>query len=263
MTEPQASPDPTRRFSDRVENYVRYRPGYPEEILQTLRAETGLSPASAVADLGSGTGISAELLLREGCTVYAVEPNAEMRTAAEARLGENPGFHSVAGTAEATTLPERSVALVTAGQAFHWFDIPRTRAECLRILQPGGWATLFWNVRRTGSTPFLRAYEELLLTYGTDYARVRHENVGPDVLGEFFGPGGYRTAVFFNVQSFDLEGLTGRLLSSSYTPGPGHPNHAPMLEELTRIFHTYQEEGRVRFEYDTEMFYGRPEVTDR
>ncbi|HEV2131391.1 MAG TPA: class I SAM-dependent methyltransferase [Longimicrobiaceae bacterium] len=260
MTGPQANPDPTQRFSDRVANYVRYRPGYPVGILQTLRAETGLSPVSIVADLGSGTGISAELFLREGCTVYAVEPNAEMRAAAEARLGGYPGFHSLAGTAEATRFPDRSVDLVTAGQAFHWFDLPRTRVECLRILRPGGWAALFWNVRRTGSTPFLRTYEELLLTYGTDYAQVRHDNIGPDALGEFFGPGGYRTAVFPNEQSFDLEGLKGRTLSASYTPAPGHPNHAPMLEALTRIFHAHQEEGRVRFEYDTEMLYGQPAI---
>ncbi len=252
--------DPTQRFSDRVQNYVRYRPGYPEGILQTLQAEAALSPASVIADLGAGTGISTELFLKNGSTVYAVEPNAEMRAAAEARLQEYPGFRSVPGTAENTTLADRSVDFVTAGQAFHWFDVPQARAECLRILRPGGWAVLFRNVRRTGSTPFLRAYEELLLTYGTDYTQVRHENVGLETLDGFFGPGGYRTAVFFNEQSFDLEGLRGRLLSSSYTPAPGHPDHAPMLEQLERIFRAHQEGGRVRFEYDTEMFYGQLET---
>ncbi len=249
--------DPTRRFSDRVENYVRYRPGYPAAVVEMLRTEAGLSPSWVVADIGSGTGISTELFLRNGNTVFAVEPNAEMRAAAEARLGHRSRFHSTVGTAEATTLAAQSVDLVIAGQAFHWFDRGRARAEFQRILRPAGWVALFWNVRRTDSTPFLRAYEELLLTYGTDYAQVRHENVTPEVLQEFFGAGSYRTAVFPNAQSFDLEGLKGRLLSSSYAPAPAHPRHAPMLAELERTFREYEEEGMVTFEYDTEMYYGQ------
>jgi SAM-dependent methyltransferase len=253
------SKDPTRRFSDRVADYVRYRPGYPEALLRTLMDEAGLGPGSRVADAGSGTGISTELLLRSGAEVWAVEPNAEMRAAAEARLGSNPRFHSVAGTAEATTLSGASADLVAAGQAFHWFDRERFRAECVRILRGAprtGRVALFWNSRRTESTPFLRAYEALLRRFGTDYERIDHMKLGPEVFEAFFG-GSYEIRRFANHQVFDFEGLRGRLLSSSYTPAPGHPGHEPMLDELRRIFDRHQEEGRVRIEYDTELHLGR------
>lgn len=255
-------PDSTRRFSDRVANYVRYRPGYPEALLATLVEETGLGPGKVAADVGSGTGISAELLLRSGCEVYAVEPNAEMRAAAEERLGGEPRFHSVDGTAEATGLPAGSVDLVTAGQAFHWFDVAPTRAEVARILRSGaggvhgrGQVALFWNSRRTDASPFLRAYEDLLRRFGTDYRQVDHLQIGADILRAFFG-GPYRSHTFPNHQDFDFEGLRGRLLSSSYTPAPGHPDHEPMLAELRRIFDRHQDDDQVRFVYDTELYLG-------
>ena len=252
---PHPPTDPTRRFSDRVENYVRSRPGYPDGVLVVLREHAGLTPSAVVADVGSGTGLSSSLFLRNGNVVFGVEPNAAMREAAERRLGSTPGFRSVAGTAEATTLPDRSVDLIVAGQAFHWFDPPATRREFARVLRPGGHAVLLWNARRTGSTPFLRAYEDLLLRYGTDYREVRHENVGPAELRMFFG-GPFESRRLENEQRFDLAGLTGRLLSSSYAPAEGHPNHRPMLDELADIFRRYAEEGSVRFEYDVELHFG-------
>jgi SAM-dependent methyltransferase len=261
LAEPKGrpAPDPTRRFSDRVADYVRYRPGYPEALLRALMDEAGLGPGSRAADVGSGTGISTELLLASGAEVWAVEPNAEMRAAAEERLGGEPRFHSVAGTAEATTLPDASADLVAAGQAFHWFDRERFRAECVRILRdapPPGRVALFWNSRRTEATPFLRDYEALLRRLGTDYERIDHKQLGPEGFEAFFG-GPYESRRFDNHQVFDFEGLRGRLLSSSYTPPPGHPGHQPMLAELRRIFDRHQEEGRVRFEYDTELHLGR------
>jgi len=244
----------TRRFSDRVADYVRYRPEYPEELLRTLEEEAGLAAASVVADVGSGTGISARLLLRSGATVYGVEPNESMRRAAEALLGTEERFHSVAGTAEDTTLADASVDLVTAGQAFHWFDRTRFRAEAGRILRPGGRVALFWNRRRTDASPFLRAYEQLLRRYGTDYAEVDHARLGPDDFAAFFA-GPYTSHHFPNEQSFDFEGLRGRLLSSSYVPGSGHPSHEPMLCALRELFGAHQKDGQVRFEYDSELYF--------
>ncbi len=256
MAPPADAPrDPTRRFSDRVELYVRYRPGYPDALVRALVDEVGLDPSWTVADVGSGTGISSELLLRTGCAVYAVEPNPEMRAAAEEALAGDPGFHSVAGRAEETGLPDRCVDLVTAGQAFHWFDRERTRAEWLRILRPGGRVALFWNSRRTESTPFLRAYEALLRRYATDYEQVDHARIDDAVLARFFG-GPFETRIFDNAQDFDFDGLRGRLLSSSYAPGPGHPDHEPMLRALREIFDERQEDGRVRWEYDTRLYFG-------
>ena len=209
--------DPTQRFSGRVENYTRYRPGYPGEVLHILHDEAGLSAASVVADVGSGTGISTKLFLDNGNVVYAVEPNREMREAAEASLGNYPSFHSVAATAEATTLPDAAVDFVVAGQAFHWFCVEEARREFRRILRPEGWAVLMWNSRRTDTTPFLRGYEALLAKFGTDYREVNHTNIGDDVLRSFFdGTPEYRRLE--NVQVFDYAGLEGRLLSSSYVP---------------------------------------------
>ena len=247
----------TTRFSDRVANYVRYRPGYPPEVIGVLRAGTGLAPGQVVADVGSGTGISAKLFLDAGHPVFAVEPNADMRAAAEAMLGADPRFHSVDGTAEATALPDGSVDRVVAAQAFHWFDPARAGAEWRRILRPGGWIVLLWNTRRTDGTPFLRAYEALLREHGTDYAAVTHENVTDEALRTVLGDG-YARRVVPNRQVFDFAGLKGRLLSSSYAPGEGHPGHPAMMAALERIFHHHQRDGRVRFEYDTEIYFGRP-----
>ncbi|MGH8274461.1 MAG: class I SAM-dependent methyltransferase [Gammaproteobacteria bacterium] len=248
--------DSTRRFSNRVENYVRYRPGYPDGVLHVLREETGLNTASQIADIGSGTGISSELFLSNGNSVFGVEPNPEMRHVAEALLQGYPQFHSIDGTAEVTTLPGQSADYVIAGQAFHWFDMQKAKQEFIRILRPGGRAVLMWNSRRTNSTPFLRAYEALLQRYGTDYREVQHKNIGPEVLRAFFGGGKLKMRTLYNEQQFDFAGLKGRLLSSSYTPDEAHLNYRPMLQELEHIFEQYRAEGKVRFEYDTEIYFG-------
>jgi SAM-dependent methyltransferase len=197
------------------------------------------------------------MFLKNGNTVYCVEPNVEMRAAGEQLLARDPNFHSVAGTAEDTTLPNASVDLVVAGQAFHWFDPPRARAEFRRILRPAGSVVLMWNTRRLKTSPFLRGYEELLQRFGTDYRDVVHTNVDPAKLAAFFGSGGFRTFRLDNEQLFDREGLRGRLRSSSYTPPPGHPNFEPMMAELDRQFDAFNDRDRVRFEYDTEVSVGR------
>ncbi len=252
-----AARTPESRFSDRVENYIRYRPTYPPAIVDMLRRETGLGPRSVIADIGSGTGISAELFLREDCTVFAVEPNKEMRTAAERLLGSRATFHSVDGTAEATTLEDQSVDFVTAAQAFHWFKPEPTRAEFTRILKLGGRVVLIWNERKLGATPFLRDYESLLIKHATDYATVRHENIDAQALGAFFAGGKYATHTFPNEQHFDYESLRGRLLSSSYAPAEGQPGHESMIADLKRIFDQHRTNGQVCFEYDTRVHMGR------
>jgi SAM-dependent methyltransferase len=246
----------TSRFSGRVENYIRYRPGYPPEVLNTLKTECSLSEAHVVADIASGTGIWTCMLLENGNRVFGVEPNPEMREAGERLLAEFRKFTSVAGTAEATTLVDHSVDFVTAAQAAHWFDRTRSRQEFVRILNPGGWLVLLWNERLTDSTAFLRDYEKLLLTFGTDYQDVRHERA-TDAVNEFFDPAPFQQRVFPMLQEFDYAGLEGRLLSSSYAPGPEHPRHAPMLRELRRVFDEHAVEGRVICEYKTRLYFGR------
>lgn len=243
------------RFSSRVENYIRFRPGYPPQILDLLRKECGFGADSVVADVGSGTGKLSELFLENGSRVIGVEPNETMRAAAERLLSSYDRFVSVNGAAEDTTLAASSVDFVTAGQAFHWFDRKKARSEFARILKPKGWAVLIWNQRRLDSTPFLRDCEALLLRYGTDYQKVRHENVTGEV-GPFFDPESYTFAHFDNVQQFDLEGLKGRVFSASYTPEPGNPNFEPMLHSLAEIFSKHAHNGVVEFEYDTTVYYG-------
>ena len=245
----------TARFSDRVENYVRYRPGYPPEVLDLLRAECGLQPSHIIADIASGTGVLTRLLLDNGNSVFAVEPNTEMSEMGMHELESYDRLVSVAGTAEETTLRSASVDFVTAAQAAHWFDLPRARAEFARILRPEGWCVLIWNERCTASTPFLCDYEQLLLAYSTDYEEVRHERTTA-MIHEFFTPALCRERVFGLRQQLGHEGAAGRLLSSSYAPLEGHPSHAPMMHELRRIFHAHATDDKVEFEYKTRVYYG-------
>jgi SAM-dependent methyltransferase len=246
----------TSRFSSRVDDYLRYRPGYPGEVIDLLRTECGLTPKSVVADLASGTGIFTRLLLENGNPVFGVEPNREMRTAGEQLLKGYGRFTSVAGSAEATTLPAQSVDMITAAQAAHWFNRSQARREFVRILKPGGWLALLWNERKTDGTAFLRDYERLLLTYGTDYQEVRHERTTVEI-ADFFTPSPFQSRTFETTQECDYKALEGRLLSSSYTPQPGNSGYEPMLRELRRIFTAHQIEERVVLRYDTRVFYGQ------
>jgi SAM-dependent methyltransferase len=249
--------DRLQRFSDRVENYVRYRPRYPEGVLPFLSERIGLTPGWTVADVGSGTGFSCEPFLQIGNVAYGVEPNREMRLAAERLLAGYGNFRSVEGTAEQTGLPDASIDLVTAMQAFHWFEPTPTAAEFRRILRrESGWVVLVWNDRRTDS-PFLAEYEALLNEYGTDFKTVRHENVDEGRLRQFFDQRGFEKHVLPNEQRLDYAGLEGRLLSSSYVPAVGAPGHAPMVAALKVLFDRHQRGGVVRLLYDTRIYCGR------
>jgi SAM-dependent methyltransferase len=246
------------RFSSRVDAYVAARPRYPREVLGYLQNTIGLAPAWHVVDVGSGTGISCELFLESGNGVTGVEPNAPMRAAAEKSLAPfGDKFRSINGSAEATTLPPACADLALAAQAFHWFDIPAAAKEFARILKPAGHALLMWNTRKLGGTPFLDAYEKLLVAYGTDYLKSRHNNIEDADLRAFFSPGGYRAATFPNHQHLDFAGLRLRLLSSSYIPTEPDPRFAPMMNELQTIFTRHNAAGRVTIEYETEVFLGK------
>lgn len=244
------------RFTTRVENYIKYRPGYPVEVIDILATECQWTPSSVVADVGSGTGILSELFLKNGNTVFGVEPNEPMRTAAEGLLKTFHNFVSIDGSAEATTLDPQSVDFITAGQAFHWFDQAKAKVEFRRILKPGGWVMLIWNERLLDSTAFLRGYESILLEYGTDYQEIRHENVEPDIEA-FFAPATCHVRSLENFQHFDFEAFKGRVYSSSYAPEPGHPNFGPMSAKLEELFNRHSQDGMVSFEYATRIFFGR------
>jgi len=246
--------DATQRFSSRVENYVRYRPGYPPGALQLLRERCGLSPSANVADVGSGTGILTALLLESGARVFAVEPNEPMRASAEAALGGEARFHSVGGTAEATTLAADSIDLWVAGQAFHWFDVARARAEALRIVRTGGFGALLWNERPRSGSAFHDDYDTLLRRHAPDYDSVVASRADEAGMRAFFG-GPMELATFANEQRFDYEGLLGRLMSSSYAPERGHPQHEPLLAGLRALFERHESGGRIVFPYLTLVYY--------
>jgi SAM-dependent methyltransferase len=248
--------DPLARFSSRVENYIKHRPSYPAELINFLKSDCGLTKGSIIADIGSGTGILSELFLRNGNAVFGVEPNLAMREAAERLLGHFPNFVSRDAAAEETRLESASVDFITAGQAFHWFDRDKAKAEFARILKPAGWVVLIGNERRLDATAFLRDYENLLLRYGTDYEKVRHERVAGEI-GQFFAPNTFRSHTLENVQHFTFEALKGRTRSASYTPEPGDANFEPMLRDLEKLFNEHQNGGTVSFEYDTRIYYGQ------
>lgn len=244
------------RFSNRVADYVKYRPGYPAEILDLFRAEMNLQNNLTIADIGSGTGISAKIFLENGNRVFGVEPNAAMRRAAEEFLQDFPNFKSVDGTSENTTLENDSVDFIVAAQAFHWFDREKTRAEFKRILKNDGFVVLMWNERQLDSNDFQREYESFLHEFATDYTEVRHENVTKEIISDFFQTN-FKQATFQNSQTFDYEGLQGRLLSSSYTPTAEHPRFPAMTEELKRLFTKHAKDDKIQILYDTNIYYGQ------
>lgn len=251
------APDAKSRFSVRVDDYVKYRPTYPPAILDLLKSECGFNAGSIIVDVGSGTGILTRLFLDHGNRVIGIEPNREMREAAESWLNSYEKFTSKDASAEATGLPAKSADFIVAGQAFHWFDRDRARAEWLRILKPEGWAALVWNDRRTESTAFLEEYETFVQKFGAEYSNVNHKNVEDlDLIRAFFG-GEVRRAQFDNHQYLDFDSLVGRVASSSYAPARGTPGFAPMTDALADLFACHETNGRVTMEYDTAIYYGR------
>lgn len=246
--------DSKERFSNRVENYVKYRPSYPRAAVEYLFEAVGFRGESIIADIGSGTGIFTGLLLGKVKRVYSVEPNKKMREAAEKALNKYEGFVSIPASAEATTLPDDSVDFITVAQAFHWFDREACRREFNRILKPGGKVVLIWNQWLTDDD-FGQAYDEHLKRYDEEVRRARR-NVDAREFEKFFAGGRYEKAAFPNSQRFDFKGLLGRTLSSSYVPLEGEARHDTFVEELKGLFEKYEKNGEVEIKYKTEIFGG-------
>lgn len=251
----------TERFSDRADAYVRGRPSYPQAIVEQLQKVGALKRGQTVVDVGVGTGLSAEPFLRSGYVVIGVEPNEPMRTAGDQQLREyvnNDGtYRSVAGTAEATTLPDDSADLLIAGQAFHWFDVPRAAIEARRILRPGGWGALIWNDRQSTGSAFLAGYEALLRTHGIDYAKLIHRHIDEKAIAQFFAPAQTAVVTFDNPRDLEREDLLALAGSASYLPAPGDPRHVAMLLALNALFDTHAKKGTVQMMYRTRMHYAQ------
>lgn len=245
----------TTRFSNRVEDYVKYRPSYPEEIVSFLQQNYGLTPDKLLADIGAGTGISAELFLKAGYRVIAVEPNREMREKSVELLSSYEGFSSQDGKAEEVALADGSIDGIISGQAFHWFDREKTKQEFKRILKPGSPVVLIWNERKTTSG-FEKDYDELIIRHARDYVQVDHRNIQTEDIEAFFSPQRVELRVFANEQVFDFEGLKGRLLSSSYMPARDEAGYEAMISDLRNLFDRCQHAGKITIHYDTKVYAG-------
>ncbi len=245
------------RFSDRVESYIRYRPGYPQELLDYLFEACNLDKDSSVADIGSGTGIFTRLLLDKQLWVSAVEPNAEMRQAAEAQLAEYHAYKSISGTAEATQLQSSSIDLITVAQAFHWFDWQAAMAEFKRILKPEGKLALVWNRRDLGD-PFQQAYENMLVKLAPEYGLVNHMNIEDEKIRILFSVNSFRQKTFRYTQNFDCEGFLGRMQSSSYSPTTGSDELAELNQAAVALFDKFEVNGKISFEYCSHIYLGQP-----
>jgi SAM-dependent methyltransferase len=249
--------DSTSRFSGRVESYQLHRPGYPAEVVDLLARECRLGERSMTADIAAGTGFLAEIFLARGFRVIAVEPSRQMREACAILTSQYPHLECIEGRAEASGLADHSVDLITVGQAMHWFDVERTRREFVRVLRPGGWCAVLYNNRRMAGDPFHEGYERILIEFGADYETVKHSHIREDRIGDFFAPNEMRCARFENSQGLTLEGLAGRILSSSYMPQPGHPRYEEMFRATSILFAQHQVDGCVRMEYECVVCYGQ------
>jgi SAM-dependent methyltransferase len=240
------------RFSDRVDDYIKYRPGYPEQIIEILANKIGLNQNSIIADIGSGTGISTNLFLKNGNKVFGVEPNKEMRESAELIFGANSSFISVNGTAEKTNLKERSIDLIFSAQAFHWFNANDTKKEFERILRPGGYIVIVWNVRKENDG-FQKEYESILKSI-PEYNAVTHKNITDKEMSDFFAPASMQKLVLPNYQELNLDGLKGRLKSSSYCPKEGF-EFERIMREIELLFYRFEKQAVIKFEYDTNVYW--------
>jgi Methylase involved in ubiquinone/menaquinone biosynthesis len=250
--------NPGLAYGDRVDRYVKFRPTYPDEAVSHMLRHRQGAASIDIADIGAGTGILSAQLLRYGHRVFAVEPEEQMRQAAQATLSGCPGFQSVDGSAEATTLPNRSVDLVVAAQALHWFEPTAARREFARILRPGGRAAAIWNERRRIGSAFRTAYEHFLSEMQQDIVGDRKcyaETVG-DVAGRFFEVGSYTEAAFSHNDRLDRRQFAGRILSGSFAPGAAHERYGHWCAAIDDFFEVHAERGYVTIEYESVVVIG-------
>jgi len=245
---------PTERFSKAANYYHKYRPGYPAEIVVFLKDNIGLNPSSIIADIGSGTGILSELFLKNGNTVYAVEPNMEMHKESVKNFLNYKKFYPVYGQAEMTGLDSDSIDVITAGQAFHWFEPAGTSLEFGRILKTGGYVVLIWN-KRSNDDEFSIKYEALLKNYCVEYNRVNHSLIDYKYIKNTFSINDIYEQVFPNQQIMNYDMLSGRLLSCSYAPDSNNPDFKEFFDRLRKLYDEYNENDMIIFKYKTYVYY--------
>lgn len=248
--------DSIQRFSHRAENYDKFRPDYPQVLLQFLHACVPITPDLVIADIAAGTGIFTEQIAEWGNRVYVVEPNPYMRGMAHRRLAMCERCIFLDGTAESTGLPDDSVDLFVSAQAFHWFDLAKTRTEFERVGRKAPHVAIVWNLRNTRGA-FEADYETFIRTYATDYLQVSQRKMDTADVRSFFAPSRPQYRVFGHVDSLTYEQLLGRTLSYSFLPDEVSPVLPEMKTALEKLFQAHQRDGKVRLSYKTRLFVGR------
>ena len=246
----------TDRFTDKVENYVKYRPSYPVEAISWIVTKCNQPHKEIFADIGSGTGIFTKLLLDNVGKVYGVEPNEKMRKSAEEELKIFDNFTSVCGTAENTGLNDNSIDYISVAQAFHWFDFDKTMSEFKRILKPNGKVFLIWNLRKR-DTEFLDMYEKTLYEVSVDYRLVSTENRVDEKIIKNFIPVELEINSFKHQQKFDWNGFLGRHFSSSYAPKEETRESEILLEKMYDLFNSCAVDNLIDFNYETKVYSGK------
>ncbi len=250
--------DATQRFTNRVTNYIRSRPGYPGAVYDHLQTRCGLHPESIILDVGSGTGLLSQLFLKQGHTVIGVEPNKDMRQAGDRLLQDYPQFTGLDGRAENLPVADQSANLLIAGQAFHWFEPEAYKQETKRVSHHGAETALIWNEWLPELSPFLEGYYNLLMEKGTDFHRVSRQHEGKQRnIDIYFGNSAYELVHFPNLQTFDYAGAEGRLLSSSYVPLKGEPGFQDLLDSFRELFEEHQRNGKLQFDYRCSVYLGK------
>lgn len=256
MEKNDTMPDSKKRFTDRVADYVKYRPNYPVAIIEFMKNK-GMTQSSVFADVGSGTGLLTKLFLENGNKVYGVEPNKKMREAGETYLSNFNNFVSITGSSEETSLPNSSVDFITAGQAYHWFSQEPTKKEFKRILKKSNHYNVFliWN-ERTDTTSFNRDLEQFIRKFSNDYLQVSHSQDEKKKQNLFFNEE-FSKESFANKQVLSFEALKGRLLSSSYMLQKSDPRYQQFENELQALFDKHKKDNVVELLYRTEVYYGK------
>lgn len=245
------------RFNHVSDFYRRYRPSYPDALFDFLLKKGIIGDQKKVADVGSGTGLFTKCLLQRGTVVYALEPNQAMRAVAEQDLGHYPSFTSINGTAEQTGLPTHSMDAVSAATAFHWFDLEACAREFRRILKPEGWVMLIWNLRWPEFSPILQGYEEILQKHCPKYQGIPSKMIAEEKIKDFFGTAQQVEIQYFPYeQQFDLEGLIGRLRSTSYALTADQLGYENMIADVIELFNKYQINNQITFPYRTKLYLG-------
>ena len=242
-------------FNGTADFYFRYRPTYPEELMDTITKETGLNPKWVVADIGSGTGILSTLFIEHGNQVKCVEPNDEMRQKSLEILSTRGKVEFIKGTGENTNLPDSSVDLVACGQSFHWLDRRLAKKEFTRILRGRKWVALVWNDRVNEPGTFTGEYESVVRRYSKAYHSTGSTVLSSKNISSFFN-GSYKKFQFQNVQKLTLESVIGRYRSASYAIKENDPKYESMIGEFSDLFKKYERKGSVEMVYITKLYLG-------